>query len=222
MSDDGFQTGRPNFTPEQRQQLADMGVSDEQLRQLRGVLQVIQTCVGEQQQQAAIRVRLGEIEKLAATLSRKLYATNPSTDQAISMLDSHLWLAEQQRGGCAARPAVNIGKHVSDVYLPRLHELMEAAKAESAKVPGGKRGRSNTASWRPVEAIDTALHTGWLEMHQHDNPRYPEVWKPNKSNSSTFYNIVCVCYEAVGGNPYPEKAFRAFLKYRRDHPKIWP
>jgi hypothetical protein len=198
-----------NFSQTQRDDLSKLGVTNHQLQQLGMVLPIVRN---EHAQPKAIADNLREIVQLATELSRKLSRPDKTVDQVVALLDAHFWEAEQERTRTNSEETLPIGKHVSDRYLPRLIELMDAAKVELERAPKARRGRPNTASPSPVRAIHNALRIGWRSTHCRDNDPYPNALKPSKNDTSAFYKIVSICYEAVDGNPDPERAIKAYLK----------
>ncbi len=207
MDEGGFPDGFPDFNEDQRNGLLRLGVSSEQVKQLRIALPFIRSHVVGKAKPKDVGDRLLEIERLAAELSRKLLPVDDEHTQAIAMLDSHLWLDD-------GASESGIGEHISRVYLPRLQKLAQAAKATRDEVGPARLGRPNSATPKSVQAVDRALRMGWLMAHQSDDAPYPPCLEVSKNENSKFYGIACLCFEAAGGNPNPERAIRAFLEAR--------
>lgn len=204
MEGDGFPDGFLDFSEDQRIGLAELGASREQVRQLRIALPFIRSCVAGKAKPNDVKGRLQEIEELATGLSRKLMPVDQGSDQAIAMLDAHFWLDDGESD-------IGIDEQISRVYLPRLQKLARAAKAIREQVGAAQKGRPRSASPESVRAVDRALRTGWLMEHRFDEVPYPSCLEVSRNESSKFYGIACLCFEAAGGNPNPDRAIRAFL-----------
>jgi hypothetical protein len=206
-----FPDGWPNFTEGQLAELKRLGLTGEYVQQLRAVLPIIRNHVLDRSKPNEVKDRLKEIEKLARDLVKKLQDSNASAKQVVALLDSNLWLAEQEDGLSITSAPLQIGEHVSNRYLPDLTNLVAAARVSQADVPKVKRGRSRTASSLPVKAVYDALMSG----SHYSKQNYPIEMKPSAAENSKFRSIVGVCFEAAGGTADPLRAIRAFLASKR-------
>lgn len=217
MAQNGFPDGWPDFTAAQRRQLKRYGVTDEQMRQLRGVLRLVRlhAVADAHVDMKAARDRLQAIERLATELSRKLLVVNASAGQALAMLDCRFWMERTETD-------TEIEGLARQHYSQELKWLVEAAKTGREELPARTRpGPRNTASPKPVRAIHDALRLGWMKGQGNRmlNARYPDDLMPSEGRQSAFRGIVGICYQAVGGNKDPLRAIQTFMAQERKKAK---
>jgi len=218
---EGARVELPNFTADQRKQLAKLGVLPEQIESLRVVLPLVKRVLQPPPGRNATKKLLDDVSKHAdalATLLAKMWSQTDATHAAAMIeVEQRYW---------KARPE-DIGPSSAHNVIPRLTALANSARDAVASMPPGQ-ARHRTGSGRPIRWIDDALLSGWIvaqgprEVRIIDGmefkaalPPYPDKFHPHESGQ--FIEIVAVCYEAAGAplNFEPLAAIRAYVRGKK-------
>lgn len=231
-----FPTGFPDFTTDQRRGLKRHGVCDEQITELRHALISVRQHVRRPAANNDVAAQLAEIERLASELSRKLRAA--VIPDAARMIEERYW---------PQRPTDD-GPTVAMHLCPRLDALTVAAGGAAGDLPRGVQSRSRVGNPEPVQWIDDALFNGWAKAHgtsavhawidpnnedaaiaaaiERDSAAmasakpYPKNFRPSVSVTSPFYEIVCICYAAVGYQDPPKSAVARYVKAKNAQHRV--
>ena len=230
-----FPTGWPDFTDDQRRSLKSLGVCDEQIKELRHALISVRQHARQPAANNDMAAQLAEVERLASELSRKLRAA--VIPDAARMIEERYW---------PQRPTDD-GPTVAMHLCPRLDALTVAAGGAAEALPSGMQSRSRVGNPEPVQWIDDALFNGWAKAHgtgavhawidpnnedadiaaalERGNAMarakpYPETFRPSVSVSSPFFEIVCICYAAVGYEKPPKRALQTYVTAKNAHRRV--
>jgi len=212
---------RPDFTVDQRQQLAKRGVLPEQVEQLRYALVEVKRVLRPPPGRTATAKILMDVTKhadaLAVLLADMWNQTDAAHAAAMVEIEERYW---------KSRPD-DIGPSSADNVIPRLDALADAAREAIASMPRDQ-ARHRAASGKPIMWIDHALLEGWIraqgprEVRVIDGmefkaalPPYPDEFHPHESEQ--FIGIAAVCYEAAGAprDYEPLAAIRAYVRERK-------
>ena len=221
---------RPDFNAAQRRELASLGLSDIQVQELRDVLDVVRWRLQKPAARNEVKKLLSEVLAASADLTGLLERMAPAIDKAhqgaLGILGRTYWL--MQTPG-------DWDLDLTDHLIPRLQSLHEAARLGLHLLPESPT-RNKTGAWEPVHVIDQALLLGWLKQNapaESDVHSYgfaemlaygddellelqvPADFRASASPGCAFRRIVGICYAAVGGNPDPERALKAYMKNKK-------
>lgn len=201
------------FGAERLQELRGLGVDAHQVAELEIILPDIRTFIRRSATTAGTADLLGEIERLASDLSRKLHALATMSDAEHFKAGSHL-----ERGYWSRRLS-DSGPTVAAHMVPRLETIAAVAREARGALPSGKPTRHRIADPAPVRLISESLYRGWLKSSP--SGAYPRSLQPSSSPGAPFRRIVGICYEAVGGTADPERAIKAFVgQVRKDRAEL--
>ena len=228
---------RPDFTPDHLRDLKALGVCDEQISELRKALLTVRHALVKPATNGATGALLAEVESQSSDLLNKLHALSLGFDaehnKACGLIETSYW---------GQRPD-DTGPTAMHHLIPRLQALQVAAQYGLDQIPTAQPVRRRSADPAPVERIHSALVYGWslgraggpnyrwgtrceesesaAAIPQSDAPQpqsYPQRLQPSTSPGCDFRTVVGICYEAVGGNPDPEKAIRKYVeKFKKRH-----
>jgi hypothetical protein len=207
-----FPTGWPDFTNDQKRTLLGHGVCDEQITELRHALEHIRRDLRSPSANNAVATHLGEIEKLASELSRKLRVC--IVPEAAGMIEDGYWTQRPMDDG------YNVAAHL----CPRLDTLTAVTSVAIDALPKGKPARSRTGSTRPIQLIDDALMNGWVKRKMIEAAKlaapFPAEHCPSVSEGSAYREIIEICYAAAGYRRFPKRALEAHVaacnRYRKE------
>jgi hypothetical protein len=206
------------FTADQRNRLANLGLIDKQIENLRRVAAILPLWLDPPAAKNAIRDILEEVESLSSRLSTRLRELVRQRDKAHGvahgLIETIYWGIRPD--DCGATSSHNL--------LPRLAALNQAANDATRSLPPGQT--RSLALWQPIAKIDDAMRNGWRETYpatilKSDSdraarappPPYPRKLKPAKSPASVFFEICCICYARAGyDEANPEAAIRHYIR----------
>ena len=221
---------RPEFTPDHVRELKALGVCDEQISELRKALLTVRHTLAKPAANGATSELLADVELLSSALLNKLHALcsgfDPEHNKACGLIETSYW---QQRPDDTGGTSMH---HL----IPRLHALHVAALYGLDQISTAQPVRHRSADPAPVGRIHSALVYGWslscadgpsygrgarceesasaavIQMQDRPpRPKYPKGLKPSASPGCDFRTVVGICYEAVGGNPDPERAIKEYV-----------
>ena len=219
----------PEFTRAQLVELATIGVTEIQVDELSAAVSFINLQLVKPAARNDLDSLLREVVSASEKLSRTLKSMTPPIDEchneAFQILERGYWGEQPDAWEC----------FFVDHVGPSIDALAQAAKKGLGSLPQ-QATRNKTANWYPIKVIEDALLLGWLKMHMTDEERdsvmclaqlfvrvdgveefqLPDELRPSASPGCAFRRIVGICYAAAGGNPDPERALKAFMKYRRE------
>lgn len=225
--------GLPNFTQQHRRRLKELGAVEAQIEQLRYARLVVRLAVSPPAARNDVAELLHEVAAMAETLLRKTAAISVQSTAAHAVAHA---LIEQEYWNAIPDDDGGLSFHC---LAPRLKALRDAAsKGKDELSPAASRHRS--ANPQPVHSIAEALWFGWSKEHgsnvyqrrlvdgeevktYSNGPQrkpYPDSLMPSAADSSSFREIVGICYEAEGGNPDPLAAIKAYLRKERESQKV--
>ena len=214
--------GLPDFTQIQLQTLTSLGVKPEQVAQLRfaliDVALVFNPVAARNDVRDVLTGVVDQTDKLLRSLNLIAKRVDAMRSTACTAIEVGYWEMHPEDDGPTAM------HHL----LPRLMTLKDAARKGIESLPQGQT-RRRTASWKPIRSIENAMLLGWsrafgpnvihgeqAEAAVSRAPMYPQKFRPSESATSTFSQVVAVCYEAAGAprDTDPKRAIRAYLKIR--------
>lgn len=218
----------PDFSDAARARLKALGVIDAQVEKLRFACVMIRLRISRPAPRNEVAELLGDVAKLSEKLLRKLAAIELQATPAYLL--AHLLI---EQGYWPARPH-DSGASSSESVFPRLAAVRDAAREGKKSLPR-VASRYRSADPHPIRAISDALKRGWSSQHgsagfrvtserggevrtyraDHQSKPFPTTLKASAADGSPFRAIVGICYEAVGGNPDPLAAIKAYLKSER-------
>jgi hypothetical protein len=207
-----------SFKRKQLEDLGQLGVTAEQLSELRRVLPICRASI------RAPRARMSDVRDELRDLLSALQTASTALERWESPGVRPPALAEAQARVIDEDDAGDEGSATGDaaVALERAQFVVDAALD---RLP--KRQRRARASWWPVRWIHAALERGWTQAHyparrgrgagRNDRvaiPPYPH--SPSSGVTSPFRKIVCICYDAALGtrDNDPERAIKSFMRWR--------
>jgi len=229
-----FLEGYPDFSAADRRRLAELGVVDAQVTELRLALSTVRMFADPKSYapRSDIAGVLSDVEGLAEGLVTKLSAlvTQPSAAHSAAhvLIEEGYWQEDRLDDS---------GPTSSHHLIPRLQALREAARSARSGLPKGQT-RLRLADPRPIKRIKEALLSGWSKHHgsrvrstpnnetfeeaiasakmNPPLPPYPKAFSPSKAPNSEFREIAGICYGTVGGNVDPLRAIENYLKRDRE------
>ncbi|MBU8976400.1 hypothetical protein JI752_009645 [Lysobacter sp. MMG2] len=212
-------------------ELNRLGVSDEQVTELRTTLVFIRAITSPRAARNDVAVLLKDVERLSSDLVRKLDALAGLPDAAhgtaFAKIEERYW---------QERPEDD-GHNVAAAIGPRLSALVKVAREAQADLPDHPT-RNKAGDPRPIRSIQDALLRGWIAargsrirvsgyyeteeamvaaaQQNPPLPRYPKEFLPSVSEGSSFHEIVGICYLAAGYKGFPKRALQAYNKHYND------
>lgn len=222
----------PNFTADQRRELRRLGVSDQQVEELRAAALSIKLALYPAAARNDVLALLNRVEATSQELIRALTSLAQGIDSAhataSALVEEQYWSVDRFEDD---------GPTAAHHLIPRLTALANAAKSGKTTLPS-RPVRHRVGDWRPIKAIKSALLHGWVKAHgpfaysvaegedvgdmiahakRHPPAEpYPKRFDASSSPNSTFRRIVGICYAMAGArNPDPERAIKAYLAHER-------
>lgn len=213
------------FTDDQRKQLAAVGVIFEQIAALETVLPVVHAWFTNPAPMQDVLDELNGLSKALGDAQKamtRVLSPQPEIKakrEAESRLEQAHYLLELEN----YQSVLNTIKNAIHVLNP----IRKTVTLAIDKLPRTQR-RSNQATPRAIEFIDSALMRSWaqvkISVHQGEfdsnlaspqfdlTPPYPHG--VSSAEKSPFREICRVCYEVITGdrNADPERAIKAFVK----------
>lgn len=222
--------GLPNFSEPDRKRLAQLGLCEGQIEQLRYARLAVRVALAKRAARNETRRLVDAIAKMADKLLKNMAAVenriSPAHGLAYSLIEQHYGQSLPDDDGGTSFQCL----------APRLKALREAARAGKCMLPTTPT-RHRTANPEPVKVIAESLYYGWSKQHgsgllqghvvdgqiveeyihpsgTHSEP-YPESLLPSAADHSAFLAIVVICYEAEGSKYEPIAAIKAYLRNER-------
>lgn len=186
-----FPVGWPDFTKGQRQRLVRLGVSAQQVEQLRFALMDVKRVLfkpaGGNEVKAVLADIADQAEELTKKLTRATLQVEAAHAEAMARIEERWWEIRRANAQDKARAILKSGTGDPDSradaainalhgddgqtsmhhLIPRLTALVDAARSGIDNI-GSKPRRHRVADPLPVRAINDALLRGW--SHEHGPP----------------------------------------------------
>lgn len=218
------------FNEDQRRRLATLKVYEEQIFQVqRSALPAAAAALDEEPKISDVRDKLSEValaigaaRDVTASLLKATEDGGNSTSawrEAFQRIERADFEGTVNDHGEELRGDGEIIERAHRALLPLARitqRALDAFKREAAEIRQRRPG-----TWFPVQLIDEALQAGFLEHHRATEathgaapPRYNVP--PSTSETSEFFKVVAICYEAIGQEKRSMEApIRAYMDWRR-------
>ena len=191
------------FTADQRRELLRLGLTAAMVHQIEvDALPVAKLALSWQPSRSDVRAELRHVTAAVQAARDAIEALLGATPAAPARLTARSLIPG---GGLRHREG---GTRLAEASKRLDDSLLVLQVAESC-IPEDEPLKHTTASHYPVELIHKAMQLGLLIDGV--DPQVNKWSRPRSSPTSPFRQAVGICYQAIGANPDPERAIRAYI-----------